>query len=142
MKNFKVFFVFLLTLLVLPVVALIAQDIPPPETLIEWVGALPIYLGSWPGVAVSFLPLVAIILGALNMTEASKAVKYIMTGVIGIALLVLAYFVPFGYLHGSFWWWIPVNWAGLMLLQVLGYALIGDLLDKVADKFNPWKPSK
>lgn len=141
MKNLRFFFV-LITLLFLPVAALLAQDIPPPETIVEWIGALPIYLGSWPGVAVSFIPLVSIVLGVLNLTEASKTVKYLMTGAVGVVLLLLAFFTPFGYLNGAYWWWIPVNWVGLMLLQVLGYALIGDLLDKVADKFNPWKPTE
>ena len=121
---------------------MIAQDIPPPETIVEWIGALPIYLGSWAGVAVSFIPLVAIVLGGLNLNEASKTVKYLITGAVGVLVLVIAYFVPFGYLNGAYWWWIPVNWVGLMLLQILGYALIGDLLDKVAEKFNPWKPAK
>jgi hypothetical protein len=137
----KKLFVFL-TVLIVGTIGLLAQDIPPPESIVEWIGALPIYLGSWPGVAISFIPLVAIVLGALNLNEASKFVKYLITGLVGAILLLLAFFVPFGYLNGAYWWWIPVNWVGLMLLQVLGYALIGELLDKVAEKFNPWKPKE
>jgi len=129
-------------LLFIGVGALFAQPIEPPGDIIEWIGALPVYLGSWPGVAISFPFLVAFVLGILNQTEAKKFVKYLITGAVGLILLVKAYLFDFGYLNGAYWWWIPINLVGLMLTEVVAYSLIGGALDALADKLNPWKPKK
>jgi len=131
----------LMFLMVVGTIGLFAQ-IEPPEDIIEWIGALPVYLGSWPGVAISFPFLVAFVLGITNQVDAKKVVKYLITGAVGIVLLLLAFFLDFGYLHGAYWWWIPVNFVGLMLTEILSYTLIGSLLDAFAEKVNPWKPSE
>jgi len=133
--------VVLMFLMVVGTIGLFAQ-IEPPGDIIEWVGALPLYLGSWEGVAISFPFLVAFVLGVTNQVDAKKVVKYLITGVVGIILLLLAFFLDFGYLHGAYWWWVPVNFVGLILSEILAYTLIGNLLDAFAEKVNPWKPSQ
>ena len=129
----------LFIVLIFAAFGLFAQ-IEPPEDIIEWIGALPLYLGSWPGVAISFPFLVAFVLGILNMNEAKKTIKYLMTGAVGLVLLLLAYFLDFGYLNGAYWWWIPINLVGLIATEIVAYALIGAALDAIAEKVNPWKP--
>ncbi len=121
-------------------VCLFAQ-VDPPGDIFEWVGALPTYLGSFWGVAISLPFLVAIFIGLFNMTDAGKAAKYVFTGVVTLVLLLAAFFLPFGYLHGAFWWWIILNFVGLMVIEILGYSIpmIKAVLDAIAEKFNPWK---
>ena len=132
----------IVALLFMTVGALFAQDVEPPTDIMQWFGSLPTYLGSWQGVAVSFPFLTAFILGFLNLNEVKKAVKYLVTGGVGVILLLLAKFLSFGYLHEALWWWIPINFVGLMLTEIMAYAVIGNLLDAIAAKVNPWKPKE
>ncbi len=133
----------LFSMLFIGLVCLFAQEPVPPDSIFEWVGALPTYLGSFWGVAVSLPFLAAIFIGLFNMTDAGKVAKYVLTGAVTLALLLAAFFLPFGYLHGAFWWWIILNFVGLMVIEILGYSvpMIKAVLDAIAEKFNPWKPS-
>ena len=140
MKKRNAFIVALLGLLLVPFM-MFAQEVPEPTDVYTWFGLLPTYLGSALGVYVSAPFWVAILLGVTNLNEASKTTKYVFTGVVTLILCFMAFFIPFGYLHGAYWWWILVNFVGLMVAEILGYALIKAALDKIAEKFNPWKPS-
>lgn len=131
----KLFLVFVAMFALLP---LFGQEVPIPGSIFEWFGALPVYLGSWAGLLVSLPFLVAMILGFLNMVDALKWKKYLVTGIIAAVLVLAAKLVSFGYLFEADWWFVPLNWAGLVLTEILGYALFKDALDKVAEKFNPW----
>ena len=139
MKNGKFFLLFGLMVLMLAPFLIFAQDIDPPNTVIQWFGLLPLYLGSIVGVAVSVPFWTAIFVGVFN--DPSKQWKYIMTGLVTLILLVLALVLDFGYLHGAYWWWVIPNFVGIMIASILGYAIpfIKTILDAVADKFNPWK---
>ena len=134
--------VFLMFALLAVFIAPVFSQVEAPADIFQWVGALPLYLGSFWGVAVSLPFLTAIVIGLTNSTDRGKAVKYVITGVVTLALLLLAYFLSFGYLHGSYWWWIAVNFVGLMVIEILGYSvpMIKAVLDAIAEKFNPWKP--
>jgi hypothetical protein len=122
---------------------LFAQEPEPPTDVFQWFGAAKVYLGSFWGVAVSLPFWAAIFIGLFNQVEASKVVKYLLTGVVALILLLLAYFLPFGYLKEAYWWWIIPNFVGLMVIEILAYSIpmIKAVLDAIAEKFNPWKPS-
>ncbi len=135
-------YLFLLTILLFPLVLLAQGEDPVPEpgSIFEWFGALPLYLGSWAGVLVSLPFLVAIVIGFLNQNDAGNWTKYLITAVVAALLTLAAKLMSFGYLFTAEWWFVPLNWAGLVLTEILGYALFKDALDRVAEKFNPWKP--
>jgi len=124
------------------VVGLFAQDvIEPPTDIVQFIGAISTYLGSWVGVAIAFPFLVATILGLFNLDESNKAMKYVITGLVGAGLVVAAHLFPFGYLYGALWWWLIANWIGLMLTEIFAYVLLEEILDEIALKLNPWKTS-
>lgn len=137
MKTKMLMLIGLLALLFAPVMA---QDIPPPTDIVGVLMGLQIFLGSLPGAVALLFFLVPFVLGGLNIS--GKFLKYVMTTVVVAVVCVVAYFVDFGFLHGSEWWTIPFNIALIMLVQVGFFAIdfIKNIQDKVYDKFNPWKP--
>jgi len=135
--------IFLLPLLLFGVV-LFAQDPVdpvPPDDIIEWASRFPEMIGSFWGVVVSVIFLVPLLIGLLNQTEAKKIVKYLITGFVTVIMIVLASVLEMGYLNGAYLWYIILNGAAVIGAQIFGYALFHDALDKVAEKFNPWKPT-
>ena len=134
------FFSFL-ALMFMPALAQ-GEEIVPPGGLIDFVSRLQELLGSFGGVALSLPVLAAIVVGFLNLE--GKALKYFFTGLIALTLVLMAFFLSFGYLYGAAWWFIPVNWVVLMVGAILGYAIpfLKTILDAIADKFNPWKPKE
>jgi len=135
--------IFLLPLLLFGVV-LFAQDPVdpvPPDDIIEWASRFPEMIGSFWGVVVSVTFLVPLLIGLLNQTEAKKIVKYLITGFVTVIMIVLASVLEMGYLNGAYLWYIILNGAAVIGAQIFGYALFHDALDKVAEKFNPWKPT-
>jgi len=131
--------IFLIPMLLFSMV-LFAQDPVPPDDIIEWVSRFPEMVGSFWGLVVSVTFLVPVLIGLFNQTEAKKAVKYLIMGFVTVVLIVLATFLSFGYLNGAYLWWIVLNGAAVIGAQMFGYALFHDALDRVAEKFNPWKP--
>lgn len=129
----------LLVFLMLIPVGLFAQD--APTDIIQWVSRIPEMLGSFWGVGVSEVLLVPILIGLLNLTEAKKHVKYLLTGVVSAILIVLATFLPFGFLHGSVWYGPVVAFVLIVGGQILGYAIpfLKPIWDAIAEKFNFWK---
>ena len=81
-----------------------------------------------------------VLIGLFNHTEASKGVKYLIMGFVTAVLIVLASLLSFGYLNGAYLWWIILNGVAVIGAQMFGYAIFKDALDRVAEKFNPWKP--
>lgn len=137
MKRFLIVFGFLF--LIMGIVA--AQDPTPPDDLVEWVGRFPEMIGSFWGLVVSAILLVPVLLGFLNLTEIKKSYKYLFTAGIVMVLTLLASVLEIGYLHGAKLWFILVNGIFVLGAQVVGYAALKPLLDKIAEKFNPWKNS-
>jgi hypothetical protein len=113
----------------------------PPDDIIEWVSRFPEMIGSFWGVVVSVTFLVPVLIGLLNQTEAKKIVKYLIMGFVTAVLIVLASVLEMGYLNGAYLWYIILNGAAVIGAQIFGYALFHDALDRVAEKFNPWKPT-
>jgi hypothetical protein len=113
----------------------------PPDDIIEWASRFPEMIGSFWGVFASVFFLVPFLLGILNLTEAKKAVKYLLLGAVTVIMIVLASVLEMGYLNGAYLWFIVLNGAACIGAQVFGYALFKNALDKAADKFNPWKPA-
>jgi len=133
--------IILLTLVTLPLLMFAqGQDPVPPGSTLEWFGRFQEWIGSFPGVVVSVIFLVPVLIGLLNQTEAKKIVKYIITGVVTVIHIVLAAVLDVGYLHDAALWYIILNGAFVIGAQIFGYALFRDALDRVAEKFNPWKP--
>ncbi len=121
---------------------LFAQNPIPPDDIIEWASRFPEMVGSFWGVAVSVVFLVPLLIGLLNQTEAKKIIKYLITGFVTVILIVLASVLDFGYLHNAKLWFVILNGASVIGAQIFGYALFHDALDRVAEKFNPWKLSE
>ena len=116
------------------------SQIEPPEDFLAVLMGLQIFLGSLPGAVALLFFLVPFVLGGLNVT--GKFLKYMFTVLVVTAVVLACYFVPFGYLNGSFWWTIPINVASIMLVQIGFFTIdfIAQIQDKIYDKFNPWKP--
>jgi uncharacterized membrane protein len=137
----KRLFLFFAALMVISIGAAFAQDPVPPGTTLEWLGRFAEWIGSFPGVVVSVFFLAPVVIGATGQVEAKKIVKYIITGVLVVAHIVAASLLEMGYLHNAKLWYIILNALFVGGAQVFGYALFHDALDRVAEKFNPWKPS-
>ncbi len=129
----KKLFLFL-SLIFLAGLPMLAQDAVPPDDLVEWVSRFPEMIGSFWGVYVSLLLLPAILFGVINVQ--GKVLKYVLTGVIAVALVLLAHLISFGYLYEAPVWRVPLNWAALMGAQILGYAALKPFLDAIEAKFN------
>lgn len=136
----KKLFVFLTLIFVAFIPVLAQPDAVPPDDLVEWVGRFPEMIGSFWGVYVSLLLLPAILFGVINIQ--GKALKYVLTGLIAVALIIMAHLINFGYLYEVPVWRVPLNWAFLMLTQILSYAVLKPLLDAIEDKFNKNKPTE
>lgn len=120
---------------------LFAQDPAPPDDIIEWVTRFPEMIGSFWGLVVSAIFLVPVLLGVFNWTEKGKVYKYGLTVFVVALLTLLAAVLDFGYLNEAKLWFIVLNGGFVMGAQVIGYAALKPLLDSIAEKFNPWKPS-
>ena len=118
------------------------QDPVEPGTTLEWFARFQEWVGSFPGVVVSVIFIVPVLIGLLNQTEAKKVVKYVITILVAALHILLASLLEVGYLHNAKLWYILLNGAFVLGAQMFGYAIFRDALDKVADKFNPWKPSE
>ncbi len=129
----KKLFLFL-SLIFLAGLPMLAQDAVPPDDIVEWVSRFPEMIGSFWGVYVSLLLLPSILFGILNIE--GKGLKYFLTGLIAVALILLAYFISFGYLYGAPIWRVPLNWVFLLGAQVIGYAVLKPFLDAIESKFN------
>lgn len=139
MKKLLMFFFFS----VFALIPIIAQDTLPPVPGTPWeaLGQFAYLIGSFPGIIVLMFFFVPFVLGGLNIQ--GKLLKYLVTTLSVTVLVLLAYFLQFGYLYGSYWWTIPLNVALLMLIQVGGFAweFIRNIQDRIYEKFNPWKPT-
>ena len=120
---------------------LLAQGTDPvePDTTLEWLARFEEWIGSFPGVVISSIFITPVLIGFFNQTEAKKIVKYLITGFVVVVHIVAASLLDLGYLHEAKLWFIVLNGAAVIGAQVFGYAIFRDALDKVADKFNPWK---
>ena len=118
---------------------LFGQDPVEPGSTFEWLGRFAEWIGSFPGVVVSVTFLVPVLIGVLNQTEAKKFVKYLIMGVLVVIHMVAATLLDVGYLHNAKLWYVVLNGAAVVGAQIFGYAIFKDALDKVAEKFNPWK---
>lgn len=127
-----------LALLIVPV---FSQAIEPPTDFVSVLMGLTVFLGSLPGAVALLFFLVPALLGAGNVS--GKFLKYFFTVIIVTGVVIAAFFAPFGYLNGTFWWTIPVNVASIMMVQIGFFAVefIASIQDKIYDKFNPWKPT-
>ncbi len=123
--------------MVLFAVPVFSQNVNPPADLITFFIGLNLFLGSWVGVAVSLPVLSAIVIGILKAT--GKGLKYLLTVLVAVALVLGAYFLPFGYLNEAAWWLIPLNVAGLILVEVVGFSIpfIKGVLEAIQEKFTP-----
>lgn len=132
----------LLVFLMLIPVGLFAQD--APGDIIEWVGRIPEMLGSFWGVGVSEILLVPVLIGVLNLTEAKKSIKYLLTGAVGAALILAATFLPVGFLYGAKWYGPVIAFVLIVGGQIAGYAIpfMKPIWDAIADKLNFWKPAE
>ncbi len=135
--------IFLIPMLLISL-GLFAQEVlpPVPETPWEAIGQFSYLIGSFPGVVVLMLFFVPFILGILNIQ--GKFLKYLFT-ILAVGILVgAAFFFSFGYLYDSQWWTIPLNVAFLMLIQIgiFSWWVARDIMDKIYEKFNPWKPTE
>jgi len=130
-------FLFIAIALLMVGVGLFAQEVQPPTDLINFFMGLQIFLGSFVGVAVSLPVLTAIVIGALKIED--KVLKYIMTALVAVVLVLASFFLPFGYLNGAVWWFVPLHVAGLMLIEVIGFSIpfIKTVLEAIEDKFKP-----
>ena len=117
-----------------------SQEIDPPTDFVSVLMGLTVFLGSLPGAVALLFFLVPALLGVVNAT--GKFFKYFFTVLVVTAVVIAAFFAPFGYLYGSYWWTIPINVASIMLVQIGFFAVefVQNIQDKVYDKFNPWKP--
>ena len=130
----------LLMILAFAALPVLSQVLIPPDNVIEWVSRFPEMIGSPWGVYVSVVLLVPVLVGFLNVE--GKGLKYVLTGVIGVTLIVLATFLSFGYLYGAPILLVILNWVLLMGAQVIGYVALKPMWDAIAEKFNPWKPAE
>jgi peptidoglycan/LPS O-acetylase OafA/YrhL len=125
-------------------VGLFAQsELPPvPGSVWEAIGQFSYLVGSFAGAVVLMTFLVPFVLGGLNVQK--KVLKYLVTVLCVAAIVVAAYFLSFGYLHGTYWWTIPLNVGFLMLVQVglFAWDFVKNIQDKIYEKFNPWKPTE
>ena len=130
----------LIGFLVLMLAPVFSQPIEPPTDFVGVLMGLTVFLGSLPGAVALLFFLVPALLGVVNAT--GKFFKYFFTVIIVAVVVVTAFFAPFGYLYGTFWWTIPVNIASIMLVQIGFFAVpfIQQVQDKIYEKFNPWKP--
>ena len=113
-----------------------------PDDIIEWVGRFPEMIGSFWGLVVSVILLTPILIGVLGQPDAKKIVKYLITGLIATALILLSRFMSFGYLYDATTLGIIGTWMFVIAAQILGYAAVKDAQDAVAAKFNFWKKAK
>jgi hypothetical protein len=134
--------IFLIPMLLIGAMAFAQGTDPvPPDDIIEWASRFPEMIGSFWGVVVSVTFLVPVLIGLFNQTEAKKIVKYLIMGFVTAALIALASLLEMGYLNEAYLWFIILNAAAVIGAQIFGYALFKNALDRVAEKFNPWKPS-
>lgn len=121
---------------------LLAQGVDPvePGTTLEWLARFEEWISSFPGVVVSSIFITPVLIGFANQNEAKKIVKYLITGFVVAVHIVAASLLDMGYLHNAQLWFIVLNGAAVIGAQIFGYALFRDALDRVAEKFNPWKP--
>ena len=129
----------LIGFLALMIAPVFSQAIEPPTDFVGVLMGLTVFLGSFPGAVALLFFLVPAILGMINV--AGKFFKYFFTVLVVTAVVIAAFFAPFGYLHGSYWWTIPVNVASIMLVQIGFFAMefVASIQDRIYDKFNPWK---
>ena len=129
----------LIGFLALMIAPVFSQEIEPPTDFVSVLMGLTVFLGSFPGAVALLFFLVPAILGMINVT--GKFFKYFFTVLVVTAVVIAAFFAPFGYLHGSYWWTIPVNVASIMLVQIGLFAMefVASIQDRIYDKFNPWK---
>ncbi len=130
---------FFISLLLLAILPALAQEGTGPESILEWVTRFPEMIGSFWGVFVSVVLLVPILIGLLSITGASKGVKYVFTGVVALLLIVLARFLPIGYLYGMPFLPVAVDFLFILAMQIIGYAALKPLHDAVTAKFDIWK---
>ena len=137
MKKRMLLLIGLMVLMIVPVFS----QINPPTDFLQVLMGLQIFLGSLPGAVALLFFLVPALLGLMSVE--GKGLKYFLTVIIVLVVVLAAYFAGFGYLHGTFWWTIPVNVASIMLVQIGFFAVdfIANIQDKIYDKFNPWKPA-
>lgn len=116
-------------------VSLFAQD---PSTPIEWLTKIPEMLGSFGGTFLGLILLTPALIGILNVV--TKTLKYLVTGAIGLALVLAAYFLSFGFLNGSPWYAILIAFVLMVGGQIAGYAIpfLKPIWDAIEDKFN-WR---
>jgi len=118
----------------------VLSQVDPPTDVINFFMGLQIFLGSFWGVAVSVPVLTAIVIGVVKAEN--KVLKYVLTGVVTIALVVAAYLLPFGYLNGAPVWHIPLTVVGLLLVEIAGFSIpfVKTVLEAIQDKFTKPDP--
>lgn len=119
---------------------LFAQD---PTTAAEWVSRFPEMLSSFGGVLLGFMLLPPVVIGLIPVPELKKVVKYIITGVIGGILILLATVLDYGFLHGAKVWASFLAWGLMFIGQIILYVIpyLKPIWDAIEDKFNIWKPT-
>jgi len=135
----------LLGLMALIIAPMFAQGpiLPPvPDDFLEIAGRLPELLSSFGGAYVLVVGLIPLLLGVLKMTEAGKGVKYALTGITCLAVILLARFVNFGFLYTATVLGVIGHFIALLIAQILTYAAIKPFLDAAAEKLNFWKKAK
>jgi hypothetical protein len=133
-----VLFFGMLALLMVPVLA--QTDPEAPTTLIEWISRFPEMIGSFWGVFVSVVLLVPILIGVIpGLIDADKVVKYLFTGVLALTLILLARFLPIGYLYDATFWGILLDYVFILAMQIVGYTALKPAHDAISEKFTWWR---
>jgi len=133
MKKRMLLLIGFLALMIVPV---LSRDVEPPTDILGFLIGLQVFLGSFGGVAVSVPVLAAIIIGLVKAE--GKVFKYVLTGLVSLALVLAAYFLPFGYLNEAPIWFVPLHTVGLLLIAVVGFAIpfVKSILEAIQDKFT------
>jgi len=132
MKKRMLFVIGLLVLLIAPVLS----QVDAPTDVLGFLIGLQVFLGSFGGVAVSIPVLSAIVIGLVKAE--GKVFKYVLTGLVSLALVLAAYFLPFGYLNEAPVWLVPLNTVGLLLISVIGFSIpfVKSVLEAIQEKFT------
>ena len=117
---------------------LLAQD---PTTPGAWIARFSEMITTFPGVFLGLVLLTPPVIGFLNIQK--KVYKYLVTGGIGLALILLATFLSYGFLHGAKWYAVVLAYALIVGGQIAGYAIpfLKPIWDAIENKFNIWKPA-
>ena len=121
--------IFLFAILLMGSMSIFAQEVEPPGDVWEIFMNLRVFLGSIFGAFALLMFLTPLVIGALHLE--GKFIKYLMTTVVTAVVVLVCYFVDFGYLYGNPWYTILLNVVGLMLAQIGIFAIqfIKDILE-------------